>query len=297
MVGVLAFSRLKSLRVDVRVITPSKRAEMVATHPRATMRRPTLMQMEEFRRRILAWFEMNGRSFPWRKSSARLYELVVSEVLLQRTRAEVVAAFLPRFLRQYPSWRRLAAANPSALEQCLRPLGLWKRRATSLLALAREMRARGGRLPLLRADIDQLPGVGQYIGNAIGLFAAKRAEPLLDVNMARVLERCFGTRKLADIRYDPLLQDLAHLAVEGTESTKLNWGILDLAALVCSHGNPACTDCPLLGLCAEGRAALRRGRVARGHRPLGNADLHAHEYQGHRTRKRAHSRLRSTPSS
>src|SRR5205823_13691377 len=105
----------------------------------------------------------------------------------------------------------------------LRPLGLWKRRAASVLALARVMNARGGQFPRERVDIEKLPGVGQYIANAICLFAMKQAEPLLDVNMARVLERCFGPRRLADIRYDPHLQEVARLIVSGAHSVHVNW--------------------------------------------------------------------------
>lgn len=43
-------------------------------------------------------------------------------------------------------------------------------------------------------------------------------EPLVDVNMVRVLERFFGPRKLADIRYDSYLQTLARQVVEGEQS-------------------------------------------------------------------------------
>ena len=44
------------------------------------------------------------------------------------------------------------------------------------------------------------------VANAILLVCHEQPEPLLDSNMARVIERVFGPRKLADIRYDPYLQ-------------------------------------------------------------------------------------------
>ena len=43
--------------------------------------------------------------------------------------------------------------------------------------------------------------------------------PMIDVNMARVLERYFGTRKLVDIRYDNYLQSLAKRVVSLREPT------------------------------------------------------------------------------
>ncbi len=64
--------------------------------------------------------------------------------------------------------------------------------------------------------------------------------------MARILERYFGPRQMADIRYDPYLQDLARQVVGKAKDPRLvNWAILDLGALVCTARNPRCNACPL----------------------------------------------------
>ena len=205
---------------------------------------------------LLAWFRGSARSFPWRKRRATLYQKILAELLLQRTRADMVSHFLPTFLRCFPSWTILARASEKELAACLRPLGLWRRRARAIKALAVELALRKGRFPRDRRDIESLPGVGQYIANAVMLFCHGQAEPLLDVNMARVLERYFGPRNLADIRYDPYLQSLAHQVLLGTDAVSLNWAILDLAALVCTKVRPRCADCPLVRGCVYGREVL-----------------------------------------
>lgn len=203
----------------------------------------------KFRRLILSWFRKEGRSFPWREPDASDYVKVISEVLLQRTRAETVAAFFPRFVADFPSWLCLAAGEDADLGTLLKPIGLWKRRTISLRALGREMLARDGIFPKHRAEIESLPGIGQYIASAVLLFCHQRREPLLDVNMARVLERCFGPRKLVDIRYDPWLQSLSRRVVGGKNAIQLNWGILDLAAKICTIQRPACFACPVRSCC------------------------------------------------
>jgi A/G-specific adenine glycosylase len=147
----------------------------------------------------LRWYDEKGRDFPWRGEGADLYRVILAELLLQRTRAETVAAFYDQFTLRFPSWQSLAESTVEEIGQLLKPIGLWRRRAVSLLALATEMAARGGDFPATRTDVKALPGVGQYIANSILLFSAGRAEPLLDVNMARVLERLFGPRRLVDI--------------------------------------------------------------------------------------------------
>jgi A/G-specific adenine glycosylase len=111
------------------------------------------------------------------------------------------------------------------------------------------MNKKNGRFPKTRDELEVLPGVGQYIANAILLFCHGEAQPLLDVNMARVLERVFGPRKLADIRYDPYLQELAFNVVQCKKARELNWAILDLAATICPARNPRCNICPLEPIC------------------------------------------------
>jgi A/G-specific adenine glycosylase len=214
-----------------------------------------------FRRRIYSWFLQHGRSFPWRKESASCYQQVIAEALLQRTRAEMVARVFVAFVRRFPSWRTLAAARRTDLTIFLKPLGLWKRRAASIQKLSKEMARRHGRFPRTRDEIEKLPGVGQYIANAVLLFCYDQPEPLVDVNMARVLERFFGPRKLADIRYDPYLQELAHGVIPQRRAKEFNWAVLDLAALVCRTRQPLCTTCILRmrclffreGLCTQNR--------------------------------------------
>jgi A/G-specific adenine glycosylase len=126
--------------------------------------------INNFKRAVLAWYQKNGRHFPWRNKSASQYQRIVSEVLLQRTKAETVANYFHFFINKYPSWKTLAKATEEELGMLIRPLGLWKRRASSLLKLAQDMSKKNGRFPKEREDIEQLPNVGQYISNAILLF-------------------------------------------------------------------------------------------------------------------------------
>src|SRR3954447_10218873 len=97
---------------------------------------PSPAVIRRVRRSILRWYNVNARRFPWRLSSASTYVRIVSEVLLQRTRADVVARYLPGFLRRFPTWQSLAGASSEEMQEVLRPLGLWRVRATALQGLA-----------------------------------------------------------------------------------------------------------------------------------------------------------------
>ena len=212
-------------------------------------RRIRQSKIEFFQKNIITWFDENGRDFPWRKNSLTAYKKVIAEVLLQRTKAETVAKFYSVFLKKYPSWKSLYETRLGTLEKMLTPIGLYKQRAKLLRKLAREMVKRNGRLPKTKEEIKKLPFAGQYITNAILQFVYNEPSPSLDVNMARVLERFFGPRKMADIRYDPYLQKLAWKVVNHKDSKKINWGILDFASVICKARIPHCGQCDLRNQC------------------------------------------------
>jgi A/G-specific adenine glycosylase len=201
------------------------------------------------RRQLLRWYGEHGRRLAWRSQDVGLYEKVVVEVLLQRTRAETIDRIFRDFFEKFGSWRRIDKTDVVALGSELRPIGLWRRRAESLKALAAEMVRRGGKFPNNREELESLPAVGQYVANAILLFVHKKPEPLLDANMARVLERVIERRRLADLRHDPRLQAFARELVRLKRAIEINWAVLDVGARYCRPKSPKCTDCPLVKRC------------------------------------------------
>lgn len=204
--------------------------------------------IREFRQKILTWYQRHGRQFPWRQATT-CYERIVAELLLQRTQANTVAKFYPEFIEEYPSWEILALATEDDLRALLQPIGLWRRRASTMVALSSVMVRKRGRLPASRDELERLPGISQYMASSILLLCHGQREALVDVNVARVLERVFGKRQLADIRYDPYLHELAQTIVASNDPISCNWAIIDLAATVCLITAPKCTICPLNDTC------------------------------------------------
>lgn len=203
-----------------------------------------------FQEQILIWYEQNGRNFYWRKKGLTNYQYVIAEILLQRTKAETIAKFYPDFIKEFPNWKTLANADIQKLEDYLKPVGLYRQRSKRLMSLAKEMVKRNGRLPKDRKDLESIPFMGQYIANAVELVIFNQPSPLVDVNMARVLERFFGPRKMADIRYDPYLQEISFKIVNHIKSKEINWAILDFAALICKTKIPNCSICCLNNQCS-----------------------------------------------
>lgn len=157
---------------------------------------PNKENIEEFQTLLLKWYRENGREFPWRKNNLTPYQLIIAETLLQRKKAETVSKLFNHFIDEFPNWTAVADAKIEVLEVYLKPIGLYKQRAKRLKGLATEMVKRKGKIPYDRKDLESIPFMGQYIANAVELMIFNEPSPLIDVNMARVLERYFGERKI-----------------------------------------------------------------------------------------------------
>ena len=214
----------------------------------ATRTRSSTLPTKDVGKELLQWYKEHGRDFPWRRAES-CYERIVAELMLQRTQAVTVSKFYGSFLHRFPSWESLACATEQDLGDLLKPIGLWRRRARTLIHLSRTLVDLGCQFPSTRTELEKLPGISQYIASAVLLLCHGQKEPLLDVNMARILERVYEPREMADIRYDPLLQQYARSLVEVDDPVSVNWAVMDLAATVCLRGVPRCFECPIAGLC------------------------------------------------
>jgi A/G-specific adenine glycosylase len=206
-------------------------------------------RLKALRRRLRAWFQRRGRALPWREPSATSYERIVSEVLLQRTRAETVATIFPSFIETFPDWQSLANASEADLEAFLRPIGLWRRRAKSLLAFAQHLKANDFVFPKSKEELLEWPAVGPYVAAAIAMFEHGQSAALIDDGVARLLDRAYRCRTRADLRTDAALRELATSITNTRDSRTLNWAVLDVVSAHCRPRNPICGGCPLAVHC------------------------------------------------
>jgi A/G-specific adenine glycosylase len=206
-------------------------------------------QLRAFQARLLRWFRQNGRDLPWRKTRDP-YKILVSEVMLQQTQVDRVRGYYARFLREYPTIRDLAAAQPAQVRESWEGLGYYAR-ARNLHATARAVTEQHkGRFPRRLEEIMALPGVGRYTAGAVVSFAYGEAAPALDTNVRRVLTRMFvrrGTKSSAKL--DRRLWALAEAVIPPRHVWAFNQALMDFGATMCRARNPKCGICPMRSLC------------------------------------------------
>ena len=202
------------------------------------------------------WFKVRGRSFPWREEEVSPFGILLAEVLLKQTRAEMVAAVWPALLRKYPSAASLESANPEVLLQQISCLGFGRQRTTALRQLSAAIDEAGG-LPSKPSELMELPHVGVYSAHAVACFAFGRRVPVVDLGIVRVLSRLAGIEPPRDIRRAPEVWEIAWSLLPDKEIKEHNYGLLDFAADTCKARLPLCSECPIASSCAHVRLMAR----------------------------------------
>jgi A/G-specific adenine glycosylase len=215
---------------------------------------------------LLTWFATAQRPLPWRQQRSP-YATWVSEIMLQQTQVATVVPYFERWMRTYPDVATLAQSQEQAVLKLWEGLGYYSR-ARSLLAGARLVTERfSGHIPSDIVTLRTIPGIGRYTAGAIASIGYRRAEPILDGNVMRVLCRFCDLE--GDPRKPPLhehLWELARQLVTNTDPSDLNESLMELGALVCTPKNPQCSRCPLRQQCralADGHVELRPSLVRR----------------------------------
>ena len=204
------------------------------------------------------WFKTRGRSFPWREENVSPFGILLAEVLLKQTRAEMVAAVWPALCKKYPNAASLESASEEALYHHISCLGFGRQRVTALRQLSVATN-KAGDLPTLPADLMKLPYVGIYSAHAVACFAFGHRVPVVDLSIVRVLSRLTGTEAPSDIRRAPEVWGIARSLLPENEVQEHNYGLLDFAADICRARSPRCDECPVASSCAHARRLARIG--------------------------------------
>ncbi|MFX1276679.1 MAG: hypothetical protein ACFFBP_22080 [Promethearchaeota archaeon] len=203
----------------------------------------------QFVTNLLEWFKENKRHFSWRNSDLTPFQILIAEIMLQKTGATQVEKLFPDFIKAYPNPKTINELNIKILEEILHPLGLYQRRARDIKKTAKKIWENGNKLPKTKKDLMALPGVGEYIANAILCFAFQEPVPIIDANVGRVIKRVFSFPvKSAPSRDKKLLERMMDIIPE-INYKEFNLAILDFAALICIPRNPRCENCPLSKIC------------------------------------------------
>lgn len=143
-------------------------------------------EIKEFQTKILEWYKINKRDFPWRKTTDP-YHILVSEIMLQQTQTFRVIAYYEKFIKRYPTINDLAKAKNPEVLKIWSGLG-FNTRIIRLKEIAKTIvNDLNGNFPDELDNLLELKGVGSYTAAAIIVFAFNKKAAVIDTNIRRVL--------------------------------------------------------------------------------------------------------------
>lgn len=200
---------------------------------------------------LLQWLANNGREFPWRETTDP-WRVYVSEILLQRTRAEAVAGIYDEFFSRFPGPPEIRRADEEEILETVKSLGFVNHRIRTLNDVARILgQDHSDSVPDSLAELQRPWRVGPYSARATMMFAFGEPYALVDTNFARVTERVFGIDMPEQPHKSEEIYSLldALLPSDPGVARGVNLAILDLANEICTPTSPDCPSCPLQESC------------------------------------------------
>ncbi len=205
--------------------------------------------MARFSDRILEWYACNGRKLPWRGNTDP-YAVWISEIMLQQTRVEAVIPYFKRWMKQFPTIRKLVASSEQNVLSLWEGLGYYSRARRLYHAAGIVIRDYGGELPQDLAGLRNLPGIGRYTAGAIASIAFGMDTPTLDGNQKRILARVYNIDEAVNEgKGERTLWGIIERILPKGRAGDFNQAMMDLGAMICLPRKPLCLLCPLKELC------------------------------------------------
>ena len=199
---------------------------------------------------LLTWYDLNGRTLPWR-SVVTPYRTWVSEIMLQQTRVSAVIPYFARFMEELPDVVALADVPEERLLKLWEGLGYYSRARNLQKAAKVIVSDFGGELPQSYHALLSLPGIGDYTAAAIASINFGEPVAAVDGNLLRVAARVSGCGEdIMDAKVRPLFRQRLDAAIDANRPGAYNQAMMDLGATVClPNGAPKCEICPARMMC------------------------------------------------
>lgn len=216
-------------------------------------------RIDYFVKQILEWHKNNNRNYLFWRKTRNAYYILVAEMMLQKTTVKQVQGLIKEFLNRFPTPKALASASQEEIKEVITPLGMEHKRAVRYKNWAEiVVQKYGGQIPRSEEELLSLPGVGQYIANAVLCLAFGKEAPLADTNIVRILARTFDVKsEKARARTDKKFWDFVERITPRGKSREVNIALLDHGASLCTPKNPKCSVCPVNDICI----AFNEGKV------------------------------------
>lgn len=221
---------------------------------------------QKFQSALLDWYDRHARVLPWRAANGRKadpYHVWLSEIMLQQTTVQAVAAYFEKFTTRWPTLSDLAQADTDEVMQAWAGLGYYAR-ARNLLKCARQVHEEHqGLFPQSEQELLNLPGIGPYTSAAIAAIAFNRQATVIDGNVERVVARVAMITEPLPASKPQIREQANSLFQDVPRPGDFAQALMDLGATICIPRTPRCSLCPVSQFCQAFKEGAQAGLPAK----------------------------------
>lgn len=186
-------------------------------------------EIQKFQSDIRKRWAEHRRDLPWRKTSDP-YQIWISETMLCQTQVSRVIVYYTDWLRRFPTVQDLAQASTADVLSAWSGLG-YNSRGLRVLQAAKDIVARWS-FPSNYEDLIALPGVGDYVANAVLAFGYGQDVAVIDTNIRRILIHQFSLDEKISLKElkEIALKVLPHWYATEWYNALMDYGALELTA-------------------------------------------------------------------
>lgn len=192
------------------------------------MKNITSNQIKSFQKKVLIFYNKEGRDLPWRKTTNR-YFIFVSEIMLQQTQVNRVIKKYNEWIKIFPTIKKLAQANLKDVLFAWSGLGYNSRGKRLWDAAKIIVEKYNGIIPETVEELKTLPGIGPYTARSILIFADNKNIATVDTNIRRIFIHQF---KLNEKISDKELFSLAEKLLPKNKSRDWHNGLMDYGQVI-----------------------------------------------------------------
>ncbi len=175
------------------------------------------------------------------------FHLLVAVILSAQTTDVGVNKVTPKLFERFPEPKDLAEADPTEVEEIIRPTGFFRNKAKAIIGAARKIVAEfDGEVPDTMEGLISLPGVARKTANIVIGNAFDKVEGIaVDTHVFRLAHR-FGLSEEKDP--DKVERDLMQI-IPRDQWFSVNYRFIDHGRAICTAKRPACGACRLNDVC------------------------------------------------
>ena len=177
---------------------------------------------------------------PWRL-------LIMARLSAQCTDARVNIVSEELFSR-FPTAEAMASADISALEEIVKPCGLYRMKASNIKECSAQIIERhGGRVPDTMEELVSLSGVGRKIANLILGDVYSKPAVVCDTHCMRICGRLglYSESMKDPVKIEMILRDL----LDVSRGSDFCHRIVIFGREICTARSPKCSVCPMNDIC------------------------------------------------